>query len=114
MKADVGTVHRGIFDAAIPPVLTIQSGDTVDVTTLSGNAEDTPPANSGFTVSPEHKRVLDQVPRAAGAHLMTGPIAVTGAMPGDELAVEIVAMRLTQAWGWNKIKPGAGTCPAIS
>ena len=111
LRADVGTVHRGVFDAAIPAVLTVAPGDTVEVTALSGNTEDLPPAGSPFKLSREHEAVLAKVPRGVGAHLMTGPIEVTGAMPGDELAVEIVAMRLAQDWGWNMIKPGAGTLP---
>ncbi|OYX87918.1 MAG: amidase [Azorhizobium sp. 35-67-5] len=111
LRGDVGTVHRGTFDAAIPAVLTMASGDTVDVSTLSGNAVELPPQGSGFAVAPEHRRVLDQLPAGLGVHLMTGPIAVAGAMPGDELAVEIVAMRLAQDWGWNMIKPGMGALP---
>lgn len=109
--AEVGTVHRGVFDAAIPPVLTINPGDTVDVTTLSGNSEDIPPPGSPFKLSRAHENVLAKVPRSVGAHLMTGPMEVTGAVPGDELVVEIVAMTLTQDWGWNMIKPGMGTLP---
>jgi acetamidase/formamidase len=111
LLADAGTVHRGTFDAAFPPVLTINSGDTVEVTSLSGLADQLPPAESGFTVSAAHRNVLAKVPAGLGVHMMTGPIAVAGAMPGDELAVEIVAMALNQDWGWNMIKPGAGTLP---
>ena len=42
---------------------------------------------------------------------MTGPIAVAGANPGDELVVEVLAMGLAQDWGWNLIAPGKGTLP---
>lgn len=111
LVADAGTVHRGIFDAAIRPVIEIESGDTVEITTLSGNADDLPGENSGFTVLSEHRNVLAKVPPGAGAHLMTGPIAVKGAMPGDELIVEVLAMELAQDWGWNAMKPGKGTLP---
>lgn len=112
LRGDVGTVHRGVFDTAIKPVLRIASGDTVEVTTLSGNDENSPPAGSGLTLMPEHARVLAQVPRGIGAHLMTGPIAVAGAVPGDELVVEVLELGFPQPWGWNMIKPGAGTLPA--
>jgi len=111
LPAGVHTVHRGVFDGSLPAVLTIESGDTVEVTTLSGNAEDLPDAQSGLTVLPEHRDVLAQVPKGEGPHLMTGPIAVAGAMPGDELAVEILRMGLAQDWGWNLIAPGKGTLP---
>ena len=111
LRAGVGTVHRGFFDAALPPVLTIASGDTVEVTTLSGSLEDLPDARSGLTVLPEHRAVLADVAPGPGPHLMTGPIAVSGAQPGDELIVEIVAMELRQDWGWNLIMPQKGTLP---
>ena len=111
MRAGVGTVHRGVFDAALPPVLGIASGDIVDVTTLSGNSGDLPDPQRGFTLLPEHQAVLAGVAAGEGPHLMTGPIAVEGAQPGDELTVEILAMELLQDWGWNLIVPGKGALP---
>jgi len=107
--ADTKTVHRGTFDARIPPVLTIESGDTVVVTTLSANENELPDGTQGFTVSPQHREVLARVPTGLGPHFMTGPIAVAGAMPGDELIIEILAMELAQDWGWNAIRTGKGT-----
>jgi acetamidase/formamidase len=111
LRASVETVHRGVFDAALPPVLTIASGDIVEITTLSGNAADLPDPQSGFAVLPEHHAVLAKSPPGEGPHLMTGPIAVEGALPGDELIVEILAMELLQDWGWNLIVPGKGALP---
>lgn len=111
LRAGVGTVHRGIFDAALPAVLTINSGDVVDLTTLSANAEELPPAHRGFTILPEHKAVLDGVVRGEGPHFMTGPVAVAGALPGDELIVEIIDIGLLQDWGWNVMAPNKGTLP---
>ena len=89
LRARVGTVHRGVFDATIAPVLTIASGDVVEITTLSGNPDQMPPPGLGFGVLPEHRDVLARVPAGEGPHLLTGPIAVEGAMPGDELIVEV-------------------------
>jgi hypothetical protein len=63
LRAKVGTVHRGVFDATLAPVLTIASGGVVDVTTLSGNPDQIPPPELGFTVLPEHRDVLAHVPR---------------------------------------------------
>jgi hypothetical protein len=111
LRAKVGTVHRGVFDATLAPVLTIASGDVVDVTTLSGNPDQIPPPELGFTVLPEHRDVLARVPKGEGPHLLTGPIAVDGAMPGDELVVEVLDMKLAQDWGWNRFAPGMGALP---
>lgn len=108
---DAGTVHRGVFAANIPPILTIKSGDTVEITTLSGATDDLPEASQGFTVRPEHANLLAKVPPGEGPHLMTGPIAIEEAMPGDELIVDIQAMELADDWGWNVIKPDKGTLP---
>ena len=109
--ADIKTVHRGTFDAKIPAALTIDSGDTVVVTTLSGNDVELPDDKSGLTVSPQHRAVLVKLPPGLGPHFMTGPIAVADAMPGDELVVEILAMELAEDWGWNATRPGKGTLP---
>jgi acetamidase/formamidase len=113
LPADVGTVHRGAFDSASPAVLTVASGDIVEVTTLSGNPDQLPPASSGFTMLPEHRAVLAGVAPGEGPHFMTGPIAIEGAMPGDEVLVEILAIELAQDWGWNRFAPGQGTLPDL-
>ena len=111
LVADLNTIHRGTFDAKISSVLRIDSGDTVVVTTLSGSEAELPGDELGFTVSPQHRRVLAQVPPGLGPHFMTGPIEVVGATPGDELIVEILAMELVQDWGWNAVRPGKGALP---
>src|SRR5664279_5042798 len=111
LLAGVDTVHRGVFDASIAPVLSIESGDIVEITTLSGADEDLPDANSNFSVSTEHIDVLANVVPGEGPHFMTGPITVRGAMPGDELTVEVLAMELAENWGWNLTRPGKGALP---
>ena len=111
LAATAETVHRGAFDANIAPVLTINSGDTVEVTTLSGAIDDLPDSQTGFTVSAEHRDVLARVAPGEGPHFMTGPVEIAGAMPGDELIVDILTMELAQDWGWNLIRPGKGTLP---
>ena len=44
-------------------------------------------------------------------HILTGPVAVEGAAPGDVLEVEILDVSLRQDWGYNLIRPLAGTLP---
>jgi acetamidase/formamidase len=46
-----------------------------------------------------------------GAHILTGPIAVRGAEPGDTLEVRIKKIELTADWGWNVIRPLRGSLP---
>ena len=44
-------------------------------------------------------------------HILTGPVAIEGADPGDVLEIEILDVRLRQDWGYNMIRPLAGTLP---
>jgi acetamidase/formamidase len=105
------TVHWGYFDAALEPVLRVQSGDRVTVHCLSGGPDELPGAP--FTVLPEHRAVhaAHQKPRFGGGHILTGPIAVEGAEPGDTLEIRIHDVALRTDWGWNVIRPLAGTLP---
>jgi acetamidase/formamidase len=113
LPATVDTVHRGFFAAALSPVLTIASGDIVEVTTLSGSLEDLPDPRSGLTILEEHKALLDNTAPGEGPHFMTGPIEIEGAQPGDEVNVEILSVALAQDWGWNLIAPQKGTLPQL-
>ncbi|HQT62887.1 MAG: amidase [Acidocella sp. 20-57-95] len=110
LPATPKTVRFGIFDASIPPSLTIQSGDTVVVETVSGGAPEMP--ESGFVIPPAlaaiHHANLPQL----GPHLITGPIAIAGALPGDTLEVRIEKIEIAADWGWCGIFPLLGTLPA--
>ncbi len=46
-----------------------------------------------------------------GPHLLTGPVAVDGAAPGDSLKIEILDIKLRQDWAFNKILPLFGALP---
>lgn len=105
------TVHWGFFDGALPPVLTVAPGDTVTIHSLSGGPEQLPPPGMGMSVSREHIEVHTHVSRGPGPHIMTGPVAVEGAAPGDALRVEILDIRLRCDWGYNVVQPGSGALP---
>ena len=104
------TVKWGFFDARTPPIAEIASGEEVVLETLSGELTDIPEL-PGFDVLPEHRSTLLAAERGVGPHIVTGPVAVSGARPGDVLAVEIVEISLRQNWGWNRIQPLLGTIP---
>ncbi|NNE53756.1 MAG: acetamidase/formamidase family protein [Sulfitobacter sp.] len=110
LAATPDTVHWGRFWHDLPPVMTVSAGDPVTIQTFSGREEVLPEAGSGMTVDPAHAAILEtDLPRVA--HLLTGPLAVTGAMPGDLLRVEIEEIRLGADWGYNVVRPAAGTLP---
>jgi acetamidase/formamidase len=105
------TVQWGRFDARIPPVATVESGATVTIECLTGLAELYPPENSGMTVSPALRAINDaQLPIRWG-HLLTGPVAITGAEPNDLLEVQILDIALGADWSFNAIEPFDGTLP---
>ena len=110
LPASVETCHWGAFDAALPPVMTVTSGQRFTIATVSGGAAVLPPA--GFHVPPELLDIHARSPLLAPGHILTGPVAVAGAMPGDMLQVRIVDVQLRQDWGYNVIRPLAGTLPA--
>lgn len=103
------TVHWGHFDAALKPVLTIDSGDTVVITTVSG-AQDHLPA-SGFAIPPELPAIHAAVPQKLGPHILTGPVAVRGAKAGQVLELQIRDIALSCSWGYNVMRPGFGVLP---
>lgn len=110
LPANSKTVHWGLWDARTPPVLTVKPGDSVTVDTLSGEPEDLP-ENVEFIVLEEHREVLTNAARGTGPHILTGPICVEGAEPGDVLEVRIDEIKLRQNWGWNLQLPLHGTLP---
>ncbi len=111
LDASPQTVRYGVFDAEIPAVLHIDPGDTVRVQCVSGRPSVLPPQNSGFAIPPALSAVLNAHPEPFIGHLITGPIAVKGAAPGDMLEVRIDAVDLGADWGYNTIRPLAGTLP---
>jgi acetamidase/formamidase len=109
LAATPETVRFGIFDAAFPPVLTIQSGDSVVIETFSGGACEMPEA--GFAIAPAHAAIHAAGLPQLGPHLITGPIAIEGAQPGDMLDVRIERIEIGADWGWCGIFPLLGTLP---
>ena len=106
LEATPSTVAYGWYDAAAQPVLTIKSGDIIDVDTLLTN---TPAGLQRAGVRDEQiqaslKAITDQVPRekrGPGGHILTGPVFVETAAPGDALEVKILSIDLAIPYGYN-------------
>lgn len=109
LHASPETCCWGWFDAANAPVLRIASGDTVTVDSISGGPDVLPPA--GFHVPPELLAMHAAQVGPTSGHILTGPIAVDGAQPGDVLEVRVLDVKLRQDWGYNYHRPLAGTLP---
>ncbi|WP_439577386.1 acetamidase/formamidase family protein [Elioraea sp.] len=111
LAASPATVHWGYFDAALPPVLTINSGDTVEVQCVSGREGVMPGPGTGLAIPPVLTEIVTTMAPELGAHILTGPIAVAGAEPGDMLEVRIEQIAPGADWGYNMVRPLVGTLP---
>lgn len=111
IDAGIDTVHWGYFDAARKPLITINSGDTVTISTVSGMPDQMPPKGSAFVLPKALAEIhANQQPRLPG-HICTGPVAVRDAKRGQVLEVRIKSIELSYDWGYNMIKPLTGALP---
>lgn len=110
VAATAQSVKWGYFDPADKPIASVASGTEVVVETISGEPNCLP-TDPQFEMLPEHRSILDAIERGPGPHLLTGPIHVEGARPGDVLAVDILDVQLRQNWAFNLIIPLMGTIP---
>ncbi|WP_300033999.1 acetamidase/formamidase family protein [uncultured Roseobacter sp.] len=109
VEASPDNCHWGYFDATRDPVATIDSGSEVTIKTVSGGPSMLPA--DGFHIPPELLAIHAMGDASITGHILTGPVAIKGAMPGDVLQVDILDVRLRQDWGYNVIRPLAGTLP---
>src|SRR3954452_1018096 len=103
------TVHWGYFDARLSPRIAIDSGERVTISSVSGGPELMP--GPPLIVPPALPAIHAKVPRQLGPHMLTGPVAVKGAKPGQVLQVEIEAIDVLYDWGYNAVRPLAGALP---
>jgi acetamidase/formamidase len=108
-------VHIGHFSAALKPVLTIDSSDIVTIETAT-SLDPAEIDQSGVvppSVVPEYQRAIHREVKDRGpsGHVLTGPIFVNGAQPGDTLEVRILEIDLAVDYGYNRQRPYAGALP---
>jgi len=87
-----------ILPPSIPPVITIQSGDTVSFSCLDASNGQITKDSTVAAISSLVFSQLDQV---------SGPVYVQGALPGDTLQVDVISVE-TADWGWTGLIPGFG------
>ena len=108
------TIRWGAFDASFKPVLEVNSGDLVVLECVSGAPDAMPDPATGLKVPPALAAIHASNPPRLGPHILTGPVAVRGAMPGDVLRVDIEKIELGCDWGFCGFRPLGGTCRRIS
>ena len=106
------TVHVGHFSAALKPVLTINSGDIVTIESVGGPDPADVDASGVVPPSavPEHVRTIrrEVTDRGPGPHILTGPVYINGAMPGDVLELRILDIDFAVPYGFNVQRPYTG------
>ena len=114
LKPTPKTVAVGYYDAKVAPVLRVKSGDTVEIQTLITSSpkrlEDAGlPADQ---VEQSLRDVTTQVTdKGPGGHILTGPVYIEDAQPGDVLEVRIQKIRLAIPYAYNAFGPGRGYIP---
>src|SRR5712692_8764258 len=106
LEATPATVAYGYYWSEAKPALRIASGDIIDVDTLLTNN----PMGLARMGVPENqiqsslKAIVTEVTgarRGPGGHILTGPVYVEGAEPGDVLEVKILSIDLAIDYGYN-------------
>ena len=114
LKASPDTITWGYYSAAAKPVLRIKSGDTVTIDTMITSSPDrlTAAGVKPDQIEPELRAIYDQVKdKGPGGHILTGPIYIEGAEPGDVLEIRILKIRPKIAYAYNGFSPGRGFLP---
>lgn len=106
LEATPSTVAYGYYWAEAKPVLRIASGDVIDVDTMITNSPGglekagVPPGK----VQSSLRAIVSEVTgdrRGPGGHILTGPVYVEGAEPGDALEVKVLSIDLALDYGYN-------------
>jgi acetamidase/formamidase len=108
LEATPETVAYGYYWSEAKPVLRVASGDIIDVDTLLTNSP-TGLARLGVPdekIQASLKAVTAAFPnghpgRGPGGHILTGPVFVEGAEPGDVLEVKVLSIDLPLDYGYN-------------
>lgn len=100
VRATPETVNWGYFDRSTEPVRRVAPGDLVRIETASHHAGDAPDYMMDDGIR-EIYRSIDPEDRGPGVHIVTGPIHVEGAEPGDVLECRILDLRPRLPYGIN-------------
>jgi acetamidase/formamidase len=115
LLASPSTVVWGYYSAKAKPVMTVHSGDTVRMQTLSTCgptermiAEGVAPADIPSYNADIYAQVKDRGP---GGHILTGPLEIAEAEPGDVLEIQILKIDIDVPFACNGFSVGRGFLP---
>jgi acetamidase/formamidase len=124
VPSTLGNVVRGHIPANVPPIMRVSPGQLVTIDTLSHqgiNTGDDPIAffaRGGIKSDEVLKDAVDiygriKPPPGGGTHVLTGPIYIEGAEPGDMLEVRVVDVLFRVPYGVNFSSKGVGVVPEL-
>jgi acetamidase/formamidase len=122
LPAKPENVTWGWIPTDAKPLVTVRSGETVRIDTISHHgatqAEDPVTFLGALGIKPEEilqdardfwaTRASRNRQGRGGAHILTGPVAVAGAEPGDTLEIQILELSTRVPWGINTAGPTSG------
>jgi acetamidase/formamidase len=112
----------GYYGADVPPIARVKDGDVVEIQTINttGITRKDPEAFYKANNLPLDEQALDIIeiykkvkpePSGLSGHMLTGPIYIEGAEPGDTLEVRILDVVLRSGYGVNAVWPKGGELP---
>lgn len=124
LQSSPDTVLWGYIAANLPPALTIQSGQTVEIETLSHQglvaAKDPEKFFADYGIAANEVLADAKAlyagmkrPKGASVHVLTGPIYIEGAEAGDMLEIRVRDIKFRVPYGVNNTGPGKGVLPKL-
>lgn len=113
LRATADSVHWGSYDSKREPVLKINSGDSVELESVTGKPEffSNRELDLLYQEIPSLKEIYEKAPRGPGPHILTGPIEIEDAQIGDVLAVSFKQFEPMTSIGFSLILPSLGSLP---
>jgi len=113
IKSGPQTVEWGYFDPAAKPILTMHSGEIVELDTpLAGSKEMQELGMPDSLIRPAMRELEAVTDRSKTyGNILVGPIALEEAEPGDVLEVRILDIRIADNFAINAFHAPGGTLP---
>lgn len=114
----------GYFGADVPPKIKIKEKEVIEIHTVSTSGIPREDPESFFVDNQipfdEHAKEIIEIikkvppePTGIRGHMLTGPVYVEGAMPGDTLEIRIHDIQLRSDYGVNHVRPGREDLPDV-
>ena len=124
LRSTPETVSWGWIAADRAPVARVKSGQVMRIDTVThqglNTSQDPVAFFSAAGIAPgkvlaDAREIYRSVKRdeGAGPHLLTGPVYVEGARPGDMLEVRVLKVAIRVPYGVNATGPGRGAVPDL-